>query len=364
MNHPFPLRVGVIGTGVGNLHLGAYQRTPGVEIHALAGLDEARVRELAAEYRIPHTAPDYAPLLADPAIDAVSICVPNFLHAPITIAALAAGKHVLVEKPLARTAAEGAAMLAAAEEHQRILMVAFSHRYRGDVQWAREYIQSGALGRIYYARAHWMRRSGIPHLGSWFGNKEQAGGGPLIDLGVHVLDMAMYLMGEPTPLTVSASTFAEFGPRGLKGRAATGGGPQPYEVEDLATAFIRLTGGATLLLEASWASHGPASDDFGVTLYGTEGGLDLLVHNYAHEHTLRVFTDIAGALVDLTPEPPRGGGHDVVIARFVAAIRQGAAAVPSAAEGLRRAVVLDACYDSAATGHEVEIPAAALPPTA
>src|SRR6185295_5085503 len=199
-------------------------------------------------------------------------CLPNALHAPVSVAALHAGKHVLVEKPLARTPAEASAMIDAARKSGRILMVSFDKRYRGDVQWIKRYIDSGAIGKIYYAKAHWMRRSGIPRLGSWFVSKEQAGGGPLIDLGVHVLDIAMYLMGEPRARAISANTYGEFGRCGLKGwpgREQFSNEHMAYEVEDLGTAFIRVEGDgsltdtrATLLLEASWATHSSAGDDF------------------------------------------------------------------------------------------------------
>jgi predicted dehydrogenase len=319
------LRVGVIGAGVGALHLAAYAHIPEVEVIALAGLDDDRVRRVAA---------------------------------------LQAGKHVLVEKPLARNPDEARQILAAAQEYERILMVSFDKRYRGDVQWIKQYIDSGAIGNIYYAKAHWMRRSGIPRLGSWFVSKEVAGGGPLIDLGVHVLDIAMYLMGEPEPVAVSANTYAEFGPRGLKGwpgREQFSNESQPYEVEDLATAFIRVDSGATLLLEASWGTHSAAGDDFGVTLYGTEGGVELMVRNYTYDDTVRIFTDIGGMPTDLKPKIVKGdSGHTQVIRRFVHAILHGGPATPTPAEGLRRAEVLDACYRSAAAGREVLIGSEAL----
>ena len=128
-----------------------------------------------------------------------------------------------------------------------------------------------------------------------------------------------------------------------------------YDVEDLATAFLRLDGGGTLLLEASWATHSAASDDFGVTLYGSEGGVELLVRDYSYERTVRVFSDVAGVPADLAPRIPPGGGHQAVIARFVDAILDGAPAVPSAADGLRRAEIIAACYESAAAGAEVSI---------
>jgi predicted dehydrogenase len=360
------LRIGVIGAGVGALHLAAYAQLPQVEIVALAGLDDERVRRVAAEYNVPQTYREYEHLLAAANVHAVSVCLPNALHTPVSIAALEAGKHVLVEKPLARNAAEAQSIVDAAAAHDRVLMVSFDKRFRNDVQWIKQYVDSGAIGTIYYAKAHWMRRAGIPRLGSWFVSKEQAGGGPLIDLGVHVLDIAMYLMGEPEPVAVTANTYAEFGPRGLKGwvgREQFSDERLNYEVEDLATGFVRLAGdGArtnaqtTLLLEASWGTHSAAGDDFGVTLYGTEGGVELMVRNYTYENTVRVFTDVGGAPVDMAPKIAKGaGGHGEVIRRFVTAILEGGPASPSSAEGLRRAAVLDACYLSAAEGHEVTL---------
>ena len=165
------LRVGIIGAGVGRAHAEGYAALPRVELAAIAGLDDARVQELATKYHVPRTYREYTDLLAQPDIDAVSIAVPNALHAPVTIAALQAGKHVLVEKPLARSAAEGQAMLDAAKVANKILMISFNHRQRSDVQWLRQYVEAGGLGRIYYAKAYWMRRKGIPGLGSWFVNK-------------------------------------------------------------------------------------------------------------------------------------------------------------------------------------------------
>lgn len=353
-----PLQIGVIGAGVGVLHVAAYQHIPGVKVIALAGQDDDRVQRVALEHNIAQTFHDYQDLLKLPQIDAVSICVPNALHAPIAIAALEAGKHVLVEKPLARTTAEGQAMVAAAEKSGRILMTCFDKRFRGDSLWLKRYVESGALGTIYYAKAYWMRRAGIPRPGSWFVSKEQAGGGPLIDLGVHMLDLALHLLGEPQPLTVSASTYAEFGPRGQKGwmmRETASDTRHPYEVEDLATAFIRLDGGVTLLLEASWATHSSAGDDFGVVLYGTEGGAEMSSQFYTHEKTVRLFSDVNGVPVDATPRIPKADGHQGMIEQFVAAVRGTGAARPSGADGLRRTAVIDAAYTSAASGHEVKL---------
>ncbi|GAC1560787.1 MAG: Gfo/Idh/MocA family oxidoreductase [Herpetosiphon sp.] len=352
-----PLRVGVIGLGfAGETHLKSYLQIRGVEAVALAGLEPEKLAQLGAIYHVPYLYEHYEELLARDDLDVISVCVPNHLHAPISIAALASGRHVLCEKPLARTSAEAAAIVQAATDANRVLHVAFNHRERGDVQVLKRYVTSGQLGHIYYAKASWMRRSGIPGLGSWFTNKNSAGGGPLIDLGVHVLDLALFLLGEPEVLSVSAATYAELGPRGRgSSRAAKFQLHSAYEVEDLATAFLRLADGSTLLLESSWATYGSAWDDFGVTLYGNEGGAEIRVKNYSWEDTLRIYTDVADGPAEIRPVVTKGDGHLTVVQRFIAAIRDGNWAAHTGNEGLRRTRIIDACYTSAREGHEVRL---------
>ncbi len=355
------LRVGIVGLGwAGETHLKGYLQQPGVEVVAVADPAEGRLGQIAATYNVPHSYADYRDLVARDDIDAVSVATPNHLHAPVAIAALDSGKHVLSEKPLARSSAEGEAMVRAATNAGRVLQVAFNHRQRGDVQVLKTYIESGGLGRIYHAKASWMRRAGIPGMGGWFTSREMAGGGPMIDLGVHVLDMALYLLGEPELISVSAATYAELGPRGRGSRGdRTLVGAGGYEVEDLATAFVRLGDGATLLIEASWAVYGKAADDFGVTLYGTEGGADIAVKNYNWEDTLTIYTDTAGVPSEVRPRVTRGEGHNAVVRNFVAAIRGGDWSSQNGREGLRRAQIIDACYQSALEGREIPLVEAA-----
>jgi predicted dehydrogenase len=353
-----PLRVGIVGLGwAGETHLKAYQQQPYVEVVALAGLEAPRLAALGATYNVPHLYEDYRELVGRDDLDAVSVCVPNFLHAPIAIAALERGKHVLCEKPLARTAAEAATIVTAAERADRVVEVAFNHRMRGDVTVLKRYLDEGSLGRVYHVKASWMRRRGIPGLGSWFTNKNMAGGGPLIDLGVHVLDLALYLLGDPTVRSVSAATYAELGPHHIGGsmhsdKQQVG---SPYEVEDLATAFLRLADGATVLLEASWATHSGAGDDFGITLYGSTGGAEIAVRNYNWDNTLRIFTDVAGAPAEIRPQLTRGDGHVSVVRNFIATIRSNEWAAHRGQDGLRRTQIIDACYQSALDGREVAI---------
>jgi predicted dehydrogenase len=215
-----PLRVGVVGVGwAGQQHLAAYARISGVELHSLAGMETERVAELAEQYGIENTFARWEDMLEAGELDAVSVAVPTFLHAPIAIAALERGLHVLTEKPIAGGGAEAQQMVEAAQSASRVLQVVFNHRERGDIAELRRILDRGELGTPYAAKAGWLRRSGIPGDGSWFTNKQRAGGGPLIDLGVHVLDYALYMLGEPAVLTVSASTYAELGSHGRGGSA-------------------------------------------------------------------------------------------------------------------------------------------------
>ena len=355
-----PLRVGVIGCGAGMFHLEGYAAEPRAQIVALAGLETDRCQQLAAKYQVPHVYGDYRELLAHPDIEAVSIAAPNFLHLPMTLAALDAGKHVLVEKPLARSVAEGEQMVAAARRAVRILAIAFNRRSRHDVYLVRDHVAAGGLGRVYHAKAFWMRRSGIPGLGSWFTSKERAGGGPLIDLGVHVLDMALWMMGNPKVTSVSAATYAELGPRGKgqwQGGRFTIAPDAKYEVEDFATALLRMDDGATLQLDTSWAAYTGHTDDFGVSLLGTEGGAEIHVKDYAQTGTLKLFGDIQGVPTVTEPRLVANHGHTQIITKFVASALDGVPADPSGDEGLDRVRLIEAIYRSAVEGREVSVTA-------
>lgn len=353
---PPALRAGVIGCGVGRSHVGGYVAN-GVEVVALAGLDEARCQALAAEFNIPHVYRDYADLLARDDLDVISIAVPNFLHAEITLAALGQGLHVCVEKPLAQNLADAERIAAAPRRPDQQLMVMFNWRYRNDAQVMRRHIEGGGIGRVYYAKAGWMRRSGIPGHGSWFTTKTLSGGGPLIDLGVHMLDLSLWLLGYPKAVAVSGATYAEFGPRGRGGWGGSrfsveqGG----YEVEDLATAFIRLETGATLLLETSWASFSHFRDDFYVHLLGSEGGAEMNVTEYAERDTLTLYGEVAGAATEMRPVVTAGHAHSQGLREFVAAIQEGRPNQSPVEQGLALMRLIDAIYRSAASGREVTL---------
>ncbi len=351
------VRVGIIGCGIGTFHAHGYARLPNAELVALADLDPARCRRITEAIPVSRVYTSYEELLAQDDIDAVSIALPNFLHGPAAIAALKAGKHVLIEKPLAITVEEGERIVATARRTGRKLMVCFNYRFRGDSQALKERIDAGELGEVYFARAGWLRQAGIPSLGSWFTSKEHAGGGALIDLGVHVLDLALWLMGFPEPVAVSGATYAKFGPRGRGGwgRPRFLSGQVGFTVEDMATGYIRFANGATLSLEISWASFTSHRDDYYVHLFGTEGGAELNVEQYGFDENVRLFREEAGEFVEVKPAYTPGGGHEAVVAEFIRCILEDEDPRPGGEDGVRVLRVIDALYRSAQAGREVRL---------
>jgi predicted dehydrogenase len=351
------MKVGVIGLGwAGQQHMDAYTALDGVELTAIAGLEDDMRASLGSEHAVPHAFARWEDLVALDGLEAVSIAVPTFLHAPIAVAALERGLHVLCEKPIALNAAEASSMVEAARRADRVLEIAFNHRRRGDVQRLREEIVAGRLGRPYYAKAWWLRRTGIPTLGSWFTRAELAGGGPLVDIGVHVLDYALFLLGNPGVRTVSASTYDLLGTNGFGGSKnsdKSGATDGTFDVEDLATVFMRLDDGGTLLVEASWAAHRADGDQFGATLYGTEGGAEWIVDDYAEVGTLKVFGDDEGTATAESLDAPEGGKHLAVVREFVEAVRAGER--PDGAGAAELAEIVDACYESARLEREISL---------
>ncbi len=357
------LRAGVIGLGwAGQQHMAAYAEAADVDLVALAGMETDALQSLGTAYGIAeeHRHKNWHALVDHCQLDLLSIAAPTTLHAPIAVAALDAGLHVLSEKPMAENADTARLMVEAAEHNDRVLDVSFNHRRRGHVQVLKRMIDDGLLGPIYYAKTGWLRREGIPGLGSWFTQRATSGGGPLMDLGVHMLDIALYLLDEPQVRSVTAATYAEFGPRG-KGSSPspfmrkTGVQPGAFDVEDLSTAFLRLQGGGTLLLESSWAQWIP-KDHCYVTLYGSDGGASI---DWGApddpDRSLSVWTEKAGVPATLHPNIPPDGLHAESVVDFISKVRSGDYTNHRGKQALARAVVIDACYASAEKGTEVTL---------
>lgn len=357
------LRAGVIGLGwAGRQHMAAYAEEAGVELVALAGMEADQLAELGERYGVAEDQryANWQDLVASGELDVVSIATPTTLHAPIATAALDAGLHVLSEKPMAENSDVGRTMVEAARRNDRVLDVSFNHRRRGDVQALKKIIDAGLLGHVYYAKAGWLRREGIPGLGSWFTRVATAGGGPLMDIGVHMLDMALHLLDEPTVIAATAATYAEFGPRGKGGSpyasGKTGVQESEFDVEDLSTAFLRLADGGTLLLESSWAQWIP-HDQCYVTVYGSDGGASIEWGGEPVEpyRRLSIWTEKDGVAAQLHPTVPPDGGHAETITEFVNAVRNSEFKRHDGSEALTRAIVVDACYASAGAGREIRL---------
>lgn len=348
------VRVGVIGLGIGRHHVHGYATCEQAELIAVCDLDPSRIKRLTQDVErrwgtrveVPHTFKDYHEMLALGELDAVSVALPNWLHAPVTLDALRAGKHVLVEKPMALNAQEAQQMKEAAEEAGLKLMVQFNYRFTPPAQVMKRYVENGETGEIYFARTGWHRNRGIPKFGSWFGQRAKAGGGPLIDLGVHRLDLALWLMGHPKPVSVCGATYDHIGSRLAAEQR------KDFDVEDLAVAFIRLENGATIILEVSWASNSERREDMFTALYGTKGGMIHRNIGDSYQFEARFFREEYGGLVEVTPRIlPQN--LETPWQHFVRCILEDREPMASAQHGVQMMKVLDAIYHSAETGHEV-----------
>ena len=318
------LQVGVIGVGgIARTHMPGWTASEHAEVIAGCDVNEAVLQKWGEQHSINRLVTDSADLFRDPDIDIVDICTPNNYHAPLAIAALESGKHVLCEKPLAPTPAEIRDMIAARDRSGRMLMTAQHFRFRGSSKAMKAEIETGALGDIYHARSWMLRRAAAPTR-SGFITKKHSSGGPCIDIGVHILDLTLWLMGNPRPVAVTGVARAELAHQ--EGVFSIWGGliPAEFDVEDFAAAFVRFENGATLILEVSWLlHHDTQGEDMQMWLYGTKGGChwpkcEVYESNYTtsqlYNRALKITRDalephalecveFAQAIVDDTPSP-------------------------------------------------------------
>jgi predicted dehydrogenase len=331
--------------------LDAYLANPSVEVVAVCDANPTLRAAVQREHQIERGFGDVETLLALDGLDSVSICTPNYLHEPMAVAALAAGKHVLCEKPLAATLEQGERIAEAARASDRVFMIGFSRRYREDSRAVKAIVDAGEFGQIYHAHTGWLRRRMNPSVSGWFLSKQFSGGGPLIDLGVHMLDLALWFMGNPRAISVSGSVAHQFGDR-------IGGGT-PVDVEDLASAFIRLENGTTILLETSWYAYSGTGDHVFTRLLGSRGGAKLEFGANPPVPPVEIYLDRGDVPLVATPAQTTA---DVTraqfanqIAEFVASIQTARAPASSVEQGLEILRILDAIYRSAAQGAEVRL---------
>jgi len=347
------LKVGVIGAGsISEVHLNAYKGNPEVEIYAICDLNEERAKSKAEAYGATKVFIDYKELLALPEIHSVSICTWNNSHAEIAIAALEAGKHVLVEKPLCQTVEQALAVEDAVKRTGKTLQVGFVRRYASNTRLLKDFIEKKELGEIYYAKASCLRRLGNP--GGWFADKERSGGGPLIDLGVHVIDVCWYLMGKPKVKSVSGNTYNRLGNRSniknLNFYRAADYNATENSVEDLANALIRFENGASLMVDVSFTLHAK-KDEISVRVYGDKGGAEL-------EPSLELIAEKYDTILNISPQVNDltfnfSEAFQSEIDHFIDATLGRKETLSPVADGVEMMKILCGIYESAATGREV-----------
>lgn len=347
------LKVGIIGVGsISHFHIESYLNNENVQLAAFCDINKDRLKEKSEKYNISHTFTDYNEMLKMKNLDAVSICTWNNSHAPIAIAALKAGKHVLNEKPLCITVNEALEVEKAVEESGKILQVGFVRRSSSNTKTIKEFIDNGELGEIYYAKTSCIRRIGNP--GGWFADIEKSGGGPLIDIGVHVIDLAWYLMGKPEVKSVTGNVYKKLGNlSNIKDKAiykAADYSAEKNDVEDLANALIKFKNGASLFVDASYSLY-VEKDYTSIEVFGREGGA-------AIEPKCKVFTQKYDHLIDIVPviDNPTMNfekSFQNEIDSFVSCCLFGTENISPAADGVMMMKILRAIYESAQKGCEI-----------
>jgi predicted dehydrogenase len=345
------LRFGIIGVGwPGEQHAKAIAAIKSARLHSCADTDGERLCLFAEAHKPAKGFSDFHELLRDPELDAAIVCLPNFLHFPASLATLEAGKHVLCEKPPTMNAAEMRVLRDEAAKRGLIYFFSRQFRFTPALRTAREIIAQGRLGTIYRARATWVRSRGIPPgVGSWFTDKERSGGGALIDIGVHALDTAWFLMGTPRPISICAKTFRNFAHLV----------PAPiFDVEDEAHAFIRFENDAIVELETCWAANltddipiGPAwvgRESNNCVLFGTKGTLRL--------KPLTLFEDQNGKLETVPVDSSyTENSFEMQLRNFAGAIRGEGEPMNNAEQAFELMEMIDGIYASSELGREVPV---------
>ncbi len=352
-------RVGIVGCGgiAENKHLPALSKLKNVEIVAFCDIIRERAEKAAAQYGTEDARvfEDYLELAALPDLDVIHVLTPNKSHAPITIAALEAGKHVMCEKPMAKTAAEAKAMVEAAKRTGKKLTIGYQSRHRSDSRLLKQMVEEGRLGEIYYAKAHAIRRRAVPTWGVFL-NEEEQGGGPLIDIGTHALDLTLWEMNNYEPRSVMGTTYRKLADRENAANAFGPWDPKEFTVEDSAFGFITMKNGATIVLEASWALNTLDVDEAKTTLCGTEAGADmkdgLRINGELHSRTYVMKPDLdAGGVAFFDGEAQKP--QDLEAYRFYKAIEDDTDPVVLPEQAYVVTQLLEAIYESAKTGQPV-----------
>jgi predicted dehydrogenase len=334
-----PVRCAIVGLGMGRYHARCLHEDPQASVVAVADIDAAKLDSYATDNPKAARFTDHREMLKQVQPDLVIVALPNALHKPVTLDALAAGAHVLCEKPMAMTVAEAEAMRDAAKAAGRRLGINFSQRFAPGNRALKALVGSGALGEVYHGYCSWTRRDGFPGFGGWFGQKKLSGGGPLIDLGVHRIDMCLWLMGHPEVASVSGAAHHRIGiPRAqAQGKA--------FDVEDFASGFVRFANGASLVFEVSWAGHQKEKETQVMRILGTEGSIDMDRGTFHHFRR-----DGAYCTTQLDTEGVKARNS---VSEMVNSLITGEPFWGTPEHGIAVQKILNGLYESAQTGREV-----------
>ena len=353
------VKVGIIGCGgiAQGKHMPSLAKLDQVELVAFCDIVQERADKAAQEFgkagAVVYT--DYRELLKDGSIEVVHVCTPNSSHAEITIAALEADKHVMCEKPMAKTAEEAVRMQEAAERTGKLLSIGYQNRFRADSQYLKQACRDGELGEIYFAKAHAIRRRAVPTWGVFL-DEEAQGGGPLIDIGTHALDLALWMMDNYKPKHVLGQTYHKLSQRENAANAWGPWDPKKFTVEDSAFGMITMQNGASIFLESSWALNSLEVDEAKVTLCGTEGGADM-------KDGLRINGENNGKLFVTNVEMEAGGvafydgksesAADLEARLWIESVISGTEPLVKPVEALVVSQILEAIYESSKTGKAI-----------
>ena len=353
------LKAGIVGCGgiANGKHLPAIKKIPEVELTAFCDIIEERAVKAAGEYGAEgaRVYTDYKKMIDSENFDIVYVLTPNKSHSPISVYAMEHDCHVMCEKPMAKTYADALLMLEAAKKTGKTLTIGYQGRFRADSIYLKKACERGDLGEIYFAKAHAVRRRAVPTWGVFL-NEEEQGGGPLIDIGTHALDLTLWCMNNYKPKSVKGTVYKKLGDQKDTGNAWGDWDPEKYTVEDSAFGFIEMENGATIILESSWALNTLDVKESKCTLCGTKAGADM-------EDSLRINTVEFGKQVTIKPDMQNGGVDfydgvvenpaDIEARQFIDAILEGKEPVVKPEQAIVVTRILEAIYESAKTGKEV-----------
>ncbi|MCX7030382.1 MAG: Gfo/Idh/MocA family oxidoreductase [Spirochaetes bacterium] len=347
------LKFGIIGAGmIAPSGVEGAAKSGIAEVVAVADIHPGRLSAFAAKHGIKKTYPKAEDLIHDKGIDAVYIAVPNAYHAPYAVAALESGKHVILDKPFATSYAEASRVVEAARKSGKVFTVGMNQRFVEGAQKIRTLAERGYFGEIYRMRAFWRRRRGAPRLGTWFGSRKLSGGGCFLDIGVHMLDLALYTAGDFDAESVSGAVYTKFGNRGLGEGSWGASDPEgmPFDVDDCALALIRMKSGASVQVEISWAAHQKDGDNHNVEIFGTEADAQLYPGEvYRFDRDLG--TNVEAGDLRLPLKYP----HANRFVNFFRAILGEEELCVTHEQALKVQRIIDAVYESSATRHEIRL---------